>query len=79
VLSKNAANRLGWATMLDYLLKFAPQIRDIISSWRLLATFDHSLLVDLQCFLAHDPHLVISTAIVVPDFTACNRISHGKK
>jgi hypothetical protein len=31
VLSENAANRLGWA-MLDDLLKFAPQIRDIISS-----------------------------------------------
>jgi hypothetical protein len=32
VLSENAANRLGWAVMLDYLLEFAPQIRDIISS-----------------------------------------------
>jgi hypothetical protein len=31
VLSENAANRLGW-TMLDHLLKFAPQIRDIVGS-----------------------------------------------
>jgi hypothetical protein len=78
VLSKKAADCLRWAAMLDYLLKLAPQIRDVISIGRLLATLNHWLLVDLQCLLAHDSHLVVSATVVVPDFTSSNGISHRK-
>jgi hypothetical protein len=62
--------------MLDYLLKLAPQIRDIIGLGRHLANLNYSLLdnllVGLRCLLAHDSHLVVSTAVVVPDFTPGN-------
>jgi hypothetical protein len=64
--------------MLDHLLKLAPQIRNILSLGRLLATLNHSLLVDLLCLLAHDPHLVVSTIVVVPDLTPGNRRPHRK-
>ena len=64
--------------LLDYLLKLAPQIRDIISIGSLLATLNHGLLVDLRGLLAHDSHLVVSTTVVVPDFMCCYQISHRK-
>jgi hypothetical protein len=78
MLSEDTADRLGWATMND-LLKLAPQICDIISVGRLLRLFNHGLLVDLQCLLAHNLYLIVSAVVIVPNFTACNRISDSEK
>jgi hypothetical protein len=77
-LSKNTASCVGWTATLDHLLKLAPQIHDITSLGRHLATLNYSLLVDLRCLLTHDLHLVVSTAVVVPYFTPGNRISDRK-
>jgi hypothetical protein len=73
MLSEDTANCLGWATKLDNLLKLAPQICDIINVGRLLRLLNHhGLLLCLQCLLAHDLYLIVSTAVIVPDFTAGN-------
>jgi len=78
VLSEKTTNRPGWATKLNYLLKLAPQIRNLINRRSPLGFLNFCLLAGLQCLLAHDSHLVVSTAVVVPDFATGGRISDSK-
>jgi len=78
VLSKNAADCVGWATESDDLLELVSQDRDVVSvrARRRLLRGHHCWLVRL---LAHNAHLVVSVIVVVPDFTTRNRVSNGEK
>jgi hypothetical protein len=72
VLRQDATYCLGRAAKLDYLLELAAQICDIISLRRLLWFLNHGLLIGLRCLLAYDLHLVVSTAVIVPNLAADN-------
>ena len=78
VLGANTTNCLRWAARLDYRLKLAPEICEIIRMGRLLRLLNHDLLVGLRYLLAYDLDVVISTTVIVPDFTASNRISDSE-
>jgi hypothetical protein len=72
VPGENTTDCLGWAVRLDYLLELAQQIRE---GRRLL---NDGLLVGPRYLLAHDLDVVVSTAVIVPDFAAGNRISDSE-
>jgi hypothetical protein len=71
LLGENTNDYLGWPARLDYLFELEPQIRE----GRLLRLLDNGLLVCLRYLLAHDLDVVVSTAVIIPNFAAGNRIS----
>ena len=58
--------------------ELAPQICEIIRMGRLLRRLNHDLLLCLRYLLAYDLDVVLSTTVIVPDFTASKRISHSE-
>jgi len=78
VLGANTTECLRWAARLDYLLELAPEICEIIRMGSLLRLLNHDLSVGLRYLLAYDLDVVVSTTVIVPDFTASNRISDSE-
>ena len=74
MLGANITNCLRWVARLDYWLKLAPEICEIIRMGRLLRLLNHDLLVGLRYLLTYDLDMVVSTTIIVLDFTASNQI-----
>ena len=74
----NTTDCLRSAAGLDYLLELAPQICEIIRMGRLLRGLNHDLLIGPRYLLMYDFDVVVSTTVIVPDFTASNRISDSE-
>ena len=74
VPGENTTDCLEWAVRLDYLLELVQQIRE----GRLLRLLNDGLLVGLRYLLAHNLDVAVSTAVIVPDFAAGNRISDSE-